>query len=775
MLRLENINKQYVIGDMVVDALKDLSLDFPSKGFVSILGPSGCGKTTLLNLIGGLDVYTSGNLIINGKSTKDFKQSDWDAYRNKSIGFVFQSYNLISHQNVLQNVELALTLSGVSDKERKARATSALEKVGLLDQIKKKPNQLSGGQMQRVAIARALVNNPDIILADEPTGALDSETSVSIMNILREISDDKLIIMVTHNAEIATEYSSRIIRLKDGSVVSDENQQEEQIEQPQKTEIKDEQKREKRNKTSMSFLTALKLSFKNLTTKKVRTFITSFAGSIGIIGVALVLAISNGFSNQISDLQSNGLAGFPITIAKNPVSIPTGPPEGVDSEEFPDTDKITSFDYEKTVKAHTNIITDEYIKYVEKMDKSLVNTISFSKSVEMNILTKSKDNVVMANKSTKISPIMTQQTFFELPDSEEFITSLYDVVAGKLPTKNDELVLVISKENLLTKVMIEKLGFELKDNKFSYNDAIGKEYKIVLNNDFYVQKDNKFFPSPTSEYKSLYENKNSKSLKIVGILRVNKDASSEIFGEGIGYLPSLTTLAIENAKNSNVAKAQLASETSVLGGVNSVLDKNTKKDLLQTFGADETPANISIYPKDFDSKSKIRDYLDDYNKGKNETTKIVYSDLAQSITGIFDTIISTISIVLIAFAGISLVVSSIMIGIITYVSVLERTKEIGILRSIGARKKDISRVFNAETIIVGAVAGLIGVTIAYLITIPINIVVENLVPTMKNVADLTPQASIILILISISLTFVAGLIPSRIAANKNPVVALRTE
>lgn len=772
MLRLENVYKKYVIGDINVEALKDVNLEFNDKGFVSILGQSGCGKTTLLNLIGGLDVYTSGNLIINGKSTKDFKQKDWDAYRNKSIGFVFQSYNLISHQNVLQNVELALTLSGVSDKERKRRATEALEAVGLGNQLRKKPNQLSGGQMQRVAIARALVNNPEIILADEPTGALDSETSVSIMNILKEVAKTRLVIMVTHNSEIADEYSTRIIKLKDGVVISDQStEQSEELINTEKTLTST-----KKLKTSMSFLTALKLSFKNLTTKKTRTFITAFAGSIGIIGVALVLAISNGFSKQINDLQSSGLAGFPINITKQPPSLNFKVPADVNKyKEFPKDKKVISFDYEKAMKPHTNIITDDYISYVKKMDKNLANSITFSNAVKLNILTKSNGAIVEANKTDRISPLMSQPSFIELPDSNEFISSIYDVLEGRLPKDDSELVLVISKENILTKKMMTTIGLQNSKGETQFKDVIGKEYSLIFNNEYYSKLGEKFFPAPVSKYQELYDSKASKKLKIVGIIRVNSDAPSEVLGAGLGYLPSLTKEVLDNSINSEIVKAQKQSAKSVVGGVEFVPGAVDKKEVLQSIGADITPATISIFPKDFDSKEKIRAYLDKYNENKAEKDKIIYSDLAQSITSMFDTILNIIKIVLICFAAISLFVSSIMIGVITYVSVLERTKEIGILRSIGARKKDISRVFNAETIIVGAVAGILGVGITYLLSIPINIVVENLNSSMKNVSILDPKDAIMLIIISMLLTFIAGLIPSKIAANKNPVVALRTE
>ena len=772
MLKLNNIVKVYKMGDTFIHALNDVSLEFEQNGFVSILGPSGCGKTTMLNLIGGLDVYSSGDLIINGKSTRNFKARDWDNYRNKSIGFVFQNYNLISHQSVLRNVELALTLSGVSDSERKKRAKEMLSLVGLADQFKKKPNQLSGGQMQRVAIARALVNNPDIILADEPTGALDSETSVAIMEILKKIAKQKLVIMVTHNGELADKYSNRIIRLKDGQVLSDTRISE----PPAIEEQKSPAVKGKKKKSSMSFFTALNLSFKNLITKKVRTFITAFAGSIGIIGVALVLSISNGVSLKISDLQSNGLAGFPLTISKNPINIEMSAQgfEGAATGDIPE-DAVVVFDAMANMKPHENVITQEYVDYIKNMDNSLYNDITYGKAVAMNIFTKRVSDVIPITNMFTVNPLFSSSNFFEIPGDQDFILSIYDIVEGNMPKNKDELLIVIDNKNRIEKYSLDALGFDVSSEQIKFSDIIGKEYKLIPNDKYYNEIGGKFAPISVDQYADVYENE-AQTMKVVGIIRVKPDAPSELFGNGIGYMPELTDYVLKQAENSAIAKAQAKSDKSVLFGQSDTeLTASEKKEMMQTLGADSSPSNISIYPKDFDSKEKIKNYLEEYNNGKSDEDKIVVTDIAKTITGMFDTMLTVISVALISFAAISLVVSSIMIGIITYVSVLERTKEIGILRSIGARKKDIGRVFNAETIIIGAISGGLGVGITYLLTFPINSIVSIFAPELGTIAVFSPVSAAALIVLSMGLTLIAGLVPSHIASNKNPVTALRTE
>jgi putative ABC transport system permease protein len=769
-LKLENIRKTYKSGETVT-ALRGVSVGFRECEFVSVLGPSGCGKTTLLNIIGGLDRYDSGDLIIGGVSTKMFTDSDWDAYRNRSIGFVFQNYNLISHQTVLQNVEIALTLSGVSVSERKRRAKEALDAVGLSDQLKKKPNQLSGGQMQRVAIARALVNNPDIILADEPTGALDSQTSVQVMDILKKIAEKRLVIMVTHNRELAEKYSSRIIRLLDGEIISDSNP----VEQYEETEqASGNIKKHRFKKTSMSLPTAATLSFKNLMTKRGRTIITSFAGSIGIIGVALVLALSNGLSGYMEKMQSDTLSGFPITVnaVAQTIDLSRRFENGGESEykEYPQEDVLYSYDSSASSKRHDNIFTEEYIQYVKGLESTLpgaVNNITFSYGVTVNLLAKVGEDVV------KFNP---KGYFTELPESSDFILSLYDLIGegSRLPQSADEIVLVVDKYNRIDKAFFERLGIAGGTNEYKLEDFIGKTIlKVVSNNDYYTKEGTLYVAASPSDYVGLYESNSGIKLTVVGILRPKKDATGSYFSTGIAYTTSLTDAVVNDAKNSDIAAAQLASDRNVLLGT-PFADEKARKSALLALGADTIPTGISIYPKNYESKELIKDYLDKYNEGKADEDKMIYSDLAETITAITGTLLNTVTYVLVGFAAISLFVSTIMISIITYVSVIERTKEIGILRSVGARKIDISRVFIAETLIIGFIAGVMGVVISYLATIPINIIIARLVD-ISGIADLNPLHGLALILGSMTLTLLAGFIPSWIAAKKDPVVALRTE
>ena len=782
-LKLDTIRKTYK-GSEIVTALKGISLEFRKNEFVSILGPSGCGKTTLLNIIGGLDRYDSGDLIINGVSTKKFKNSDWDAYRNRSIGFVFQSYNLIGHQTVLQNVEIAMTLSGVSASERRLKAKQALTEVGLADQLKKRPNQLSGGQMQRVAIARALVNNPDIILADEPTGALDSHTSVQIMDILKKVAETRLVIMVTHNGELAEEYSNRIIRLLDGEVQSDSNPVTESeaensyVQEPQNQKFK---------KTSMSLFTAMSLSFKNLLTKRGRTIITSFAGSIGIIGVALVLALSNGLSLYMSKMQSDTLSGFPITISTGEQTIDFTGSAGKDStadtySEYPDDNILYSYDSEKNSTKHSNIITQDYIDYIGKLQTELpdtINNISYKHGVNINLLAKGKDTAVKFETTSPFSGmgILGGSTYLqELPESTDFILSLYDFAGegNRLPTSKNEVVLVVDKYNRIDKEFFEKIGITENTEQFKLTDFIGKTiFKVIPNDDFYTKNGELFTAAAPSDYEKLYDGNSGTSLTIVGILRPKKDASSSYLSPGIAYTTELTAAVVSEAQSSKIAAAQKASDKNVLLGT-PFSDSKAKDSALLLLGADTTPTGIDIYPKDYQSKDKIKEYLDKYNENKAETDKLIYSDLAETITSMTKKLLDTVTYVLIGFAAISLLVSTIMISIITYVSVIERTKEIGILRSVGARKKDISRVFNAETLIIGFTAGTLGVGLSYLLTIPINIVIQKLAD-INGIANLNLVHAITLIIGSMVLTLIAGFIPSKMAAKKDPVVALRTE
>lgn len=797
-LKLVDISKEYKTGDTAVEVLKGISIEFRKSEFVSILGPSGSGKTTLLNIIGGLDRYNNGDLVINDQSTKEFNDSDWDAYRNRSIGFVFQNYNLIAHQSVLQNVEIAMTLSGVSGTERKQRAEEALSNVGLADHINKKPSQLSGGQMQRVAIARALVNNPDVILADEPSGALDSHTSVQIMDILKEISISRLVIMVTHNEKLANHYSSRIIRVLDGEMQSDSHPIE--ISQLVETQLESKGKKikkEKHNLTSMSLLTATLLSFKNLLTKKGRTITTAFAGSIGIIGVALVLALSSGLSQYIEDMESDTLSSFPISINTAETSVefnhrgPMGFNDNEDDnntlEDFTEEDVIYRYDLSTNVTMHTNTLTSDYLAYISNLETELpsaVNAISYTRGVDINLLAKGEDSVLQYETKTTSSasnPEMlgeNQNIYWQqMPDNGDFILSIYDLIGdeSRLPTAKNEIALVVDEYNRIDEAFFEKLGIYSEAEMYTHKDFIGKSMlKVIANNDFYTEDEHGVFvPAKTSEYSDLYNSESGIELTITGILRIKEDAGSGYFSEGLIYTTALTDHIVDDAQKSAIAIAQEASEIDVVLNTPFQNEKG-KEQALISLGAMTSPTGIDIYPNDFASKDEVKDYLDEYNLEKEQENQVVYNDLAETITSMIGNILSTVTYVLIGFAAISLLVSTIMIGIITYVSVIERTKEIGILRSVGARKKDVARVFNAETLIVGFVAGLLGIGITYLLIFPINAIIYSLVD-IEGLANLNMLSALLLIFGSMLLTLIAGLVPARMAAKKDPVVALRTE
>jgi putative ABC transport system permease protein len=754
MLELKSIKKSYKTGVFVQDALKNVSIKFRKTEFVAILGQSGSGKTTLLNIVGGLDRYDSGDLVINNKSTKKFKDSDWDAYRNSSIGFVFQSYNLINHISVLENVEMGMTLSGISLSKRRKKANEVLERVDLKDHAHKKPNQLSGGQMQRVAIARALANNPEIILADEPTGALDSKTSVQIMDLIKEIAKDKLVIMVTHNSKLANEYANRIIELKDGEILSDSN--------PVGDNDKD--GLYKVRKTSMNFMTALNLSFNNIITKKGRTLLTAFASSIGIIGIALILSLSNGFDKQITNFETNTLASFPIMINEQSINIELGRfNDNADKlVDYPDSDVINSYSIEEERGIHNNIIKEDYIDHLNKMDPKWIMGIAYTRTTNFNLLNKIDSNV------NKINPFLAG--FSSLPkelDKETFLERNYDLLEGKLPTSNNELLLEVDIKNRLDISIIKELGLS-EDILFS--DLIGYEFKLVYNNDFYKQVGNIFV---SNDLDNLYDKENNTTLKIVGVIRPKE--GSVFAGErgrygAIYYLNSLIDSVIDINKDSKIVKYQLDKDYNVLTGLN----LESKDSMLVFLGGKDIPSMISIYPVDFASKQSLLEYLDSYNLNKEKEDTIIYTDLAATISNLSSDIMNAITIVLIAFSAISLVVSSIMIGIITYISVIERTKEIGILRALGARKKDVTRVFNAETFIIGLASGLMGVIITRLLIIPINIILYD-ITNLKDVASMNIIHILVLLIVSISLTLLGGFIPAKIASRKDPVEALRTE
>jgi len=865
MLKLEEIKKTYLAGESKVEALKGISVEFRKNEFVSILGQSGCGKTTLLNIIGGLDRYTSGDLTVNGKSTKKFNDRDWDSYRNHSIGFVFQTYNLIPHQTVLSNVELALTLSGVSKTERKQRAVEALTKVGLKDQINKKPNQLSGGQMQRVAIARALVNNPEILLADEPTGALDSETSIQIMELLKEIAKDRLIIMVTHNPELAEKYSTRIIKLLDGKIIDDSN--------PYKSQRTGKEENFKQNKTHMKLLTALSLSFNNLLTKKGRTFLTAFAGSIGIIGIALILALSTGVNNYIKKVEEDTLSSYPITIEEKTMNI-NGMVETLAGEvETDQTEheegKIYSLDIMTDM---LNIVSTEvktnnleaFKQFVEAENSEIKNNssaIQYSYGIDLNLYNVKEEDFIKVNPNQIMNALgmggmmeaqatsgmnmsasmSTGNVWQEMLDNRELLETQYNVLAGKWPEQYNEVVLIVDENNQITDYALYSLG--LKDQEelskkyqqllkgeatekseqivYNYEDFLNLSFKVLLNTDYYKKVNNMWIDMSNDEEYIKEKLATAEEIKVVGIIQAKPEAVTTAMTGSIGYLSSLEEHVINKANEAEITKQQKENpdiniftgmefpEELSLTGTNVSYSSltNEQKQYLSSLSQDELasvleaysensnatyeknlkkigavdlnkPSAIYIYPKNFEAKENIAAAIENYNKNKENEGKeedvIMYTDIVGIMLDSVTVIINVISYILIAFVAISLIVSSIMIGIITYISVLERTKEIGILRSIGASKKDISRVFNAETFIVGTAAGLIGIGTTLLLTIPINAILKN-VANINAAATLPVGGAVALIIISMILTVIAGLIPAKVAAKKDPVVALRTE
>ena len=878
MLKLTNIVKDYDVAAQAVHALKGVSITFRPSEFVAILGHSGCGKTTLLNIIGGLDRYTSGDLIIRNKSTKNFKNRDWDTYRNHSVGFVFQSYNLIPHQTVLANVELALTLSGVKKAERRRRAIEALTKVGLGDQLHKKPNQMSGGQMQRVAIARALVNDPEILLADEPTGALDSETSVQVMELLKEIAHDRLVIMVTHNPELAEEYANRIVRLVDGNIVSDTNPYDDAdvaIEPSSKI-----------GRASMSALTAFSLSLSNLMTKKGRTILTAFAGSIGIIGIALILSLSTGINNFIEQVEQDTLSSYPITLESSTLDLSgiIGNTSMMDEDIVWDENTIYSSNVMSSMmdimlSAATSNNLAAFKEYLDSgtsgIDK-LVSEIRYGYSTPLYIYKADTSDGVFQIQPNNIfnelgmgdsmgsgssmmgsSSMMgtSMDVWTQLTANRDLLESQYDVLAGKMPSAWNEVVLVVDENNRITDFTLYALGIwdmdQLKEalqnaitggeinidtatQTFTFDDFLGMEFKLLLSTDFYQENNGVWTDMSENELFMTTQLQSAETVKIVGILRPSSDAVNTAYGV-IGYTGELMTYLVEQVNNSPIVQAQKKNPTidiftglafadpdaeptvytmeQLLTQVLPTLPMEAQAQLqasisqMQAMGMpdeqiaatiskylsaasssatyDENltilgvadfdhPSTISIYPIDFEAKDAIADIIAKYNAGVDEVDQITYTDIVGLMMSSITTIINAISYILIAFVGISLVVSSIMIGIITNISVLERTKEIGILRAVGASKKDISRVFNAETFIVGLAAGLVGIGVTQLLIIPTNFLIHNVAKLDAN-AYLDPIAAVVLVLISVFLTFIAGLIPSRNAANKDPVVALRTE
>ena len=870
MLKLENIKKDYITGDTAVHALKGVSVEFRKSEFVSILGQSGCGKTTLLNIIGGLDRYTSGELYIGGRATSDFRDRDWDNYRNHSVGFIFQSYNLIPHQSVLSNVELALTLTGVPRAERRRRAAEALEKVGLADQLNKKPNEMSGGQMQRVAIARALVNDPEILLADEPTGALDSETSVQIMELLKEISKDRLVIMVTHNPELAKQYSTRIIRLLDGNITDDS--------MPYSGDEEEKTEKKSGKRPSMSFLTALSLSLNNLMTKKARTFLTAFAGSIGIIGIALILSLSNGVNAYIARVEQETLSSYPITIEQAGMDVSQLVSDLMGKNE-PSGDRENGKIYSNNVMTEmmSTMVNGISVNNLSELKKHIEKTADFSDnsseieykySTVMNIYDEKGNRV---NPNTVFSTVFPEsqsngsgnmqmsssfsntEVWTRLFENKEFLKKQYDVIAGRMPEKYNEIVLAVDKNNQISDYALYSLG--LKDSaeleemmkkaqagekieptaevSYSYDDILGLKFKLLCNTDYFEKNADGTWSDKTDDslYVSSKLNTAAEDITVVGIIRPADSSVANQTSGFVGYPESLMEHLINKVNDSEIVKAQKAEpEKNVFTGrpfetdadnmtyeqltayiatlpekeqaeYNAYISQmtaagQTKEQITEQFKAAikqknnnstydgnlklmgvsslDEPSVINIYPKDFEAKEKISDLITEYNKGVKDTEKITYTDYIGLMLSSVTTIINAISYILIAFISISLIVSSIMIGIITYISVLERTKEIGVLRAMGASKKDVSRVFNAETLIVGFAAGAIGILITLLLLIPINAVIAA-VTDISGLAVLPFAGGAALVIISMLLTLISGLFPSRVAAKKDPVTALRSE
>lgn len=768
MLELKNIKKTYHTGSFSQHALKDFSLKFRQNEFVAILGPSGSGKTTLLNIIGGLDRYDSGDLIINDKSTKKFKETEWDFYRNNCVGFIFQNYNLISHISVLENIEMGMTLSGVSKSEKRKKAEELLERVGLKQHKHKKPNQLSGGQMQRVAIARALANDPDIILADEPTGALDSKISKQIMELIADIAKDKLVIMVTHNQELAEEYATRIVKMQDGEMLEDTNP------------IAKDEKKDKMftiKKTAMSFFTALNLSFHNIKTKKGRTALTAFAASIGIIGIALILALSNGFKIEIDNFEKDSLSDAPIIIAEQAMTMDEETMmkmQGTDNkkEKYPKTKKVYMEEDMMEQMTHTNHITEDYINYLKKIDKKHISGVSYQKMTGLNLISRNdKDSYELVSTTNMMIPWALLPTNPN-KKSKGVVENNYDVLAGKINDNEPGLILQVNSRNKVYASTLKQLG--LTGEQVDFKDILNQELKLVLNDDYYKEVGEYFIPN--TDFEALYNNENSITIKVQAIIRCKEEKEMLSNNSGIAYTNALTELVVSKNKDSKIVKEQQEKNYNVLTHqpFEEESTTNNKKAFLGYLGAESIPNAIYIYPKDFESKDHITNYLDQYNDKKAEESRIEYTDMAGMIASLSGNIMDAITIVLIAFSSISLIVSSIMIGIITYISVLERTKEIGILRALGARKKDIKRVFLAETFIIGIFSGTLGIVIARLLIIPANIIIENL-SELANVAKMNPIHAIILITVSVILTMISGFIPARVASNKDPVESLRTE
>ena len=772
MLQLKDIVKKYNTGGTEIEVLKKVNISFRESEFVSILGASGSGKTTLLNIIGGLDKYSSGDMLLMGRSTKEFTDRDWDSYRNGSIGFVFQSYNLIGHLSVIENVKLALSISGESNKENDLKAKKALEDVGLGDHLHKKPNQLSGGQMQRVAIARALVTDPKIILADEPTGALDSKTSVQIMELIKEISKEKLVIMVTHNPELARKYSDRIVSVKDGEIIEDTKPYIEQ-ERNNDYELK---------KTAMAFSSAIKSSFKNLLTKKFRSLMTVVASSIGIISIGLVLAISSGMDKYIQTMQNENLSSMPITISSNQINFGIGEDNNTSDSSEENLVPKSRRDVHKNLYSEDALGNGEtFIKYIQENAKDYYSAIDFAKGYQIKALTKNTKGDIVDVKTDNQDNSRGNTIFSVLPEDKSLIMNQFEIVKSldqsfEYP-KGNEVVLFTAKNNEIDKNVLKALGYSEND-KVKYEDILGKEFSIVDNNNYYTKVENRFVPAAVDE--KMY-NAGTK-VKIVAIAKAKDSFTVPQFT--LGYTKELQDSLLSKEASSEIVKEQEKDKSKNIL-TNTKMDNAVATEVLSGLGANTEPSSILIYPKTFNDRDKIANTISEYNKkvaekygaGTEDYNKysITYSDMAKQMTSIMSQMIDTITLILTAFAGISLIVSSIMIGILTYVSVVERTKEIGILRAIGARKKDITRIFIAEAGLIGFISGAVGVIVSSGLALPISKTIAKALKIDNFSAGLDIKSAVGLILLSVILTLIASVIPSRMAAKKDPVEALRTE
>lgn len=776
MLELKHIKKYYHVGDTLTKAQDDVSVAFRKQEFVAILGPSGSGKTTMLNIIGGLDRYDSGDLLIKGKSTKTFKDADWDAYRNNSIGFIFQSYNLITHLSIIDNVEMGMTLSGVSGAEKRKKAEDALVRVGLKEHMHKQPTQLSGGQMQRVAIARAIANDPEILLADEPTGALDSQTSDEIMQLIKDLSKERLVIMVTHNPELAHKYADRIIEFADGKIQNDSNPHVEG-EKDGNFELK---------RTKMSYFTALKLSYNNIRTKKGRTFLTMFASSIGIIGIAVVLALSNGFQKQIDKTQSEAMAAMPVTISQIG-SDPSAMMQQQDNKTFSKHKYVTAEKSAADKAQHVNKLNAKYVKYVKSMSAAKAKNIAVTYGTGMNLIREVdgkyktvKFSNASANSNTMdTSALMASSTGvggsvypIDRNGKQSFLKKNYKLLAGSYPTKDTDIVIIADRDNKVNINGLKNLGFKVSEEEnLSFDKLVGTTVKMVANDDFYQKLPTGNYV-PASDYAAMAKAGQTKTLHVTAVLRVKSKNSDGLLASGLAYSDRLTKLALTTNENSAIVKAQKANPTkNIMTGA--AMDATTESGMLTTLGATKTPTSIQIYPTNFKRKDKVLSYLDKWNKGKKKADKVVYTDMAGTVSDMTGGLMDAITYVLVAFAAISLVTSMIMIAILTYTSVLERTKEIGVLKALGARKKDITRVFDAETAILGVGSGLLGIIIAWLLTFPINSVLAS-VTGLTGVAVLNPVHAIVLVIIATVLTLLGGHVPARMAAKKDAAIALRS-